>query len=414
MTITSLFGSSGITGGSGWIVKDSDNKYFIVTAAHVVINPFVRRINLPNDSIWAFVSNVNGTKISRYYTMKIICIDGAGDMALLGFRDEEIIESGRPSGLFFNENFPKLVVHPALEIGNNNDHCAGDFCAVLGDPLIVDYRSIATGVIRDPKYVISGFNSFATEQLFIDVDTSGGNSGSCIVDKDCKVIGMLTFGFSGADSLVGGPAGEDIKRFVNDCFNSIRQDSDTAEGAPLIASQTGTPYNYTRYLKGFLGILTSFTLAGFSTPRLYAFNPANNPNEQWPDQNVRGLSVSALIPPISAVPGLNPSDVVLRIGDGTDTFDLGVLDEQHNIGKVTWRGPPGSQVSITHITLNDFRTSSATTQTNNLLTGDWTTSRDRPIPGDQGFFGTEQSGEVKKSTKIKLLINIEYKDDHNN
>ena len=67
----------------------------------------------------------------------------------------------------------------------------GDDCYICGNPLGLDPYSIAKGVVRDPNYFAGG--SHIPPAIFIDTSAFAGNSGSAIVNKNCEIIGILSY-----------------------------------------------------------------------------------------------------------------------------------------------------------------------------------------------------------------------------
>jgi S1-C subfamily serine protease len=76
----------------------------------------------------------------------------------------------------------------------------GDVAIVIGDPLGVDAQSFALGRIRDHKYTY--FNH--VKSVCITTSILGGNSGSPILNANFEVIGIISYGMIGSDSVSWG------------------------------------------------------------------------------------------------------------------------------------------------------------------------------------------------------------------
>jgi S1-C subfamily serine protease len=79
----------------------------------------------------------------------------------------------------------------------------GDICYICGDPAGVDTDSVTKGTIRDAHYFeVDGFQ--IVDSLLVSASGIAGNSGSPILNKKGKIIGLFTFGLGDYETLGGG------------------------------------------------------------------------------------------------------------------------------------------------------------------------------------------------------------------
>ncbi len=224
-----------------------NSKVYIVTAGHVVID--TNNYDDGNmrycekEEYWGTISNVNGSGVNGVYELEFVGVDGAGDVGLLKIKDPE------PSA---NPNLPDLPIvtsaHKCLEWGDSRAAVPGTFICVIGDPFGIDAQSISCGVVRDNKYAER--TTPVIETVFHDVSTYGGNSGSPVLDKDGKVIGVHSYGINGFDELKGATSQYIAEKVV--CA-LIEWDCD---GQP--DDQINHPHVDVngRYIKGYMGVVT--------------------------------------------------------------------------------------------------------------------------------------------------------------
>lgn len=174
---------------SGWIVSPDG---WVATAAHCVLQDTTLESGIVDTSnVLITVLNVNGVEgDKRAFNPSTILVDGAADYALM--------------------KIDELTTQNFLEWGDITDERNGNRCYVVGNPLGFDQMSVASGIIRDTRFITDacvGGNYNATENLFVSVPTFRGNSGSPIINERCKVIGQLQWGpLNGADpaETIGG------------------------------------------------------------------------------------------------------------------------------------------------------------------------------------------------------------------
>ena len=74
----------------------------------------------------------------------------------------------------------------------------------MGNPGAIDEDSISCGNVRDANWVDPSGQQII-QSIFINAASINGNSGGPIVDTNCKVIGINTFGFNDYECFCGGP-----------------------------------------------------------------------------------------------------------------------------------------------------------------------------------------------------------------
>lgn len=211
----------------------------------------------------------------------------------------------------------------------------GDECYMCGNPEGLDNLSISKGVVRDPNYFDpSGIQ--APPILFVDTPTFNGNSGSPIVNKYCKIIGILTFGFGkylldiganptavGDETLNGGSNLSVLQNQLPELFKLAITNSNTKQSQTqlYIGINYGTINNVPE------------TIVPYYTP-----NPT-------PNQGAEIITVNS-DSPFKGI--LNPSSLLLSTNiDGTD-FDFGVLPHQNPPSMMVYTGV--KNITVKHIT----------------------------------------------------------------
>ena len=315
--------------GSGFFV--SKNGY-IVTCAHIVLKDGGKN---PDDAkafaVFADVSNANQIPEND---VQIVCtvigVDRAADLAVI-----KTVPAGQTAFGY------DLTNQRFLWWGDSTNTKKGSDCYLIGDPFAGDAQSISCGCVRDNKYVIPTLA--ATEQMLVDTPGYKGNSGSPILDKRGKIIGVFcsvavdpSTGIA-VDNL-GGGASQFIAEFVTRRIIATQQD-----------------YRQKGYLGANLLLINSNSLLSF----LRLTNPAFAPTDIG---RPKGLLIQSL-DNIGTTPGrrlvnaipdpLQPNDIMLSARIGTKQIDLGIFDNQFHISRLTWLHPPGTIIHVTFIRPSD-------------------------------------------------------------
>jgi S1-C subfamily serine protease len=305
-SITSIY-SFFISIGSGFFIK-KNNKYFIVTCAHLVEdNPHKIYIDVQN------VNNINGDH--RQVICKIVGIDRASDIAVL--YPLNIKENPSEGFDFYN--------HPFLTFGNSTSTKIGEKCYVIGNMSGLDPFSISDGLIRDNKFVLD----LATETMLVSAPISSGASGSPILNKCGHVIGMISYSIRDSELncpvLVGGSTQFMMEKIIN------------------IIIENNEDY----ISKGFMGILNFTTISDYILATLkFVF-----PNFSYGNNDVlKGIVVLSLTnPATNATIPLQNLDIITKIKDLKTNEELyvGNLDGQYHPSRISWFKKKGDKVELT-------------------------------------------------------------------
>lgn len=151
--------------GSGVIYKKAGNTVYIVTNAHVVGDKSNQKITFPN---------------GKHVTGKVLGKDQWSDLAVVKAQsaDDSL---------------------QAIAIGDSNNLVLGEPILVVGNPLGVDFKStVSEGIIsglnrqvpvdfdKDNKY------DMLMKAFQIDASVNPGNSGGAVVNRDGKLIGVVS------------------------------------------------------------------------------------------------------------------------------------------------------------------------------------------------------------------------------
>ena len=155
--------------GSGFVYQHNNGSYYIVTAAHVVMNS--SRTSYVTGPIYASVPTADGVVA---VTCNVVGVAGTADVAVLTF-------SGAT---------PKTAASFAPECPP-----PGTCVAVLGDPMGIDSISVSEGVVRDSQYIFNNIIPCSiVESVSITCSVFGGNSGSGVFDSTGHVVGLVSYG----------------------------------------------------------------------------------------------------------------------------------------------------------------------------------------------------------------------------
>jgi hypothetical protein len=142
------------------------------------------------------------TKNSIIYELSLIALNYSVDLCLYDF------ESFNP------------IDNPLCLQWETADLISGNPCYLIGYPLGDAQQSIVHGSIRDPTYCFSDLQS-GLDQIYHSAPATNGNSGSCILNMDGKVIGIHSWGYNqmspGVDfeNFVGGPSTHSIFKILS-------------------------------------------------------------------------------------------------------------------------------------------------------------------------------------------------------
>ena len=173
-SITTISSSESGSLGTGFIYTNNGQNY-ICTAAHVVAD-----IDSNYKSIYdnLYVSYGQKNKVTPLY---ILGIDKLADLAVGVVKDDISYITG------LNWNTKEVL------IGSN--------CFLIGNPLGEDSKSFSQGLVRDPS-IAKGI--YAVESIMTTAAAHQGLSGCCILNELGNVIGVLSSGIAGQETLSWG------------------------------------------------------------------------------------------------------------------------------------------------------------------------------------------------------------------
>jgi S1-C subfamily serine protease len=315
---------------SGFLVRGADGAIYVVTAGHHVrytptsaYGSTLERVPAAHgefqkvNSIFVTVYGLGpGCSEAYFYRARLLGVDGAGDIAVLA------IDAADP----WNEALPRLgAEQPTLAWGTSAAARPGSLAWVVGNSFGLDPRSVSAGAVRDAAYADAS-GGVVVESMLVTCPVAGGNSGSPILDKCDRVIGMVDWRVDA--TFGGGPS----QRFLQAVVERI------IAGAPRSALQVVPDVlgDYWRYLKGFLGI-------SWYTVDAFAFVGTPAAVGGIGTKRAEGLEVSAVYAG-GALSGL------VAVGDILTHMDaqaLGALPGQILPTLLTWRLGPGSRSTFT-------------------------------------------------------------------
>ncbi len=168
--------------GSGFFIDGPNrNLYsYILTAAHVIIDPNVVNYPICND-IWINTSYPTNSVIKITSPHVVMGIDKIADIALIRL---------------------SLTGTTYLESKDSRTECEiGDSIYTVGFPAAIDAQSISKGIIRDNKSQLTGD---AMESVVTDISIYGGNSGGPLVTSDGKVVAIVSYGYTNTGEELNG------------------------------------------------------------------------------------------------------------------------------------------------------------------------------------------------------------------
>jgi S1-C subfamily serine protease len=316
-TISTFSNSSSF--GSGFIIESKPPYIMIGTCAHTLLHnggkshPLITAFKIE-----VVITGANGDpNCNIQLDCEIIGMDVAADIAVI---------RTCPSGVENGFDFTRL--QGALKWGNSSLLVPGMDCYIIGNPLGGDFTSIASGVVRDHKY-IGTFQGGCVESLYCSVPILAGCSGSPILDKSGLIIGISCWvsstNNSSQESFTGGPNQYMAERIID----------------RIIASHSDYDDITTR--KGFIGITDSNLVAGLMLSSL---------REKYPyfrqsDMDIPlGIYVKTVSDMIYAVPAIKVGDILLSIEKESGKTYLGAFDHQYSPTRISWFTPPGEYIVI--------------------------------------------------------------------
>ena len=308
----SLGGVNYTCSGSFITFDNSDLQYgLFMTAAHCVMEVSGTNVLTTTELYVTNPITGNYTKVD----VNKIYYDGVADVAII--RTDIDFSS--------NSSYP-------LQLSSVTPQ-TGDICFLCGNPGGMDNVSLSQGFIRDARFYENGGYQ-VPESLYIDTPGIGGNSGSPVLNKNGKVIGIFTFGSSvtGRETFGGGSnlsvlnsALPVLKALAIDGSSNKRNTSKYYMGLDYW-TQKNAPFTW----KAYYGNATTF-----------------------PNQGVRIYTVTSSISPFDGVLGY--LDILLSATiDGTE-YKFGELSNQYPPGIMLYK-PSSNNITIKYLDYSDSYT----------------------------------------------------------
>ena len=285
-----------------------------MTAAHCVMEVNGTTVSITNE---LYVTNpITGD----YTTVDVsdIYYDGVADVALIR------------TGIDFSSNSS----YPLQLAESTETPQTGGICFLCGNPGGLDNVSLSQGFIRDARFYENGGYQ-VPESLYIDTPGIGGNSGSPILNKNGKIIGIFTFGSSttGMETFGGGSN-----------LSVLNSTLPVLKAQALATPKSTNKRNTSKYYMG-LDYWTPST-APF-TWKTYYGNASTFPN-----QGVRIYTVTSGISPFDGVLGY--LDILLSAEIDGIEYKFGVLPNQYPPGIMLYAS--NSSITIKYLDYSDSYT----------------------------------------------------------
>lgn len=345
-------------------------KYYIVCPAHLVLlqgqTLELKRFPVSNspytrvERIFVQVYNVNGTDQSFAYEADLVGFDGAGDTALLKINH----------GKKWNRKLPVIEHQPFIEFEDSIKYGKGEPLYVIGDALVSDFQSVSKGVVRD-NHFLDPTGTIVHESVLTDATITPGNSGSPMVSKFGKAVGMVTFFFTpDFYTFGGGPS----QRFMKPVLKALIE-ADQNECRDVCRSPCSKRKNhhvkkvedifgdFFVYVKGYMGFnwtrVDAFSYIDLLTPD--GCSSVFVDSEEGPKtKKILGIVINQVdgAGGCSASSGVSspflgkiiPGDIITHIDD----IPVGCLDRQIIPTLVTWRLGKGDKIKLTYRKAKEF------------------------------------------------------------
>ena len=312
-TVSFSIGGSIYTCSGSFVTFDSsDLQYgFFMTAAHCVMQVSGTSVLTTTE---LYVTNPMTGDFTKVDVTQIY-YDGVADVALIR------------TGIDFSSNSS----YP-LQLSSVTPQ-TGDICFLCGNPGGLDNVSLSQGFIRDARFYENGGYQ-VPESLYIDTPGIGGNSGSPILNKNGKIIGIFTFGSSttGRETFGGGSN----LSVLNSTLPVLKAQA---------ISGSSNKRNTSKYYMG----LDYWTQSNAPFTWKTYYGGAST----FPNQGVRIYTVTSSISPFDGVLGY--LDILLSATiDGTE-YKFGELNDQYPPGIMLYK-PTSPSITIKYLDYSDSYT----------------------------------------------------------
>ena len=294
VVILSINDNGNIYSGSGFFCQinslnyDPSNYGYIVTAAHVIINPSDKQVS---NIIWIHLAYPDITSFQLNNINAVVMgVDKIADIALIRIN----LNASNYSSL----HLPVKNSRTELSIG--------EYINVIGFPQGDDSQSITRGIVRDNKYQ----NSYLPESIYTDASIYGGNSGGPVITDSNHVVGILSWGKVNEENLNGA--------VCSNLFNPI-----------LTFFCDNFDQNLISYPKGYLGIF--YTNVTFVSAMNYGIK-------------IEGVSVNSFDTTI--IPSkFNQYDIITEVEGNR----IGMYNNQSPFFTEIHLRPPGTEITVKYL-----------------------------------------------------------------
>ena len=356
----SIRGSNYTCSGSFITFDSSDLQYgLFMTAAHCVMEVSGTSVLTTTELYVTNPITGNYTKVD----VNNIYYDGIADVAIIKT----------------NIDFSSNSTYP-LQLSSVTPQ-TGDICFLCGNPGGLDNISLSQGFIRDARFYENGGYQ-VPESLYIDTPGIGGNSGSPILNKNGKIIGIFTFGSSatGRETFGGGSnltvLNKTLPILKTQAINgdSNKRNTDKYYIGVDYWTQANAPFTW----KSYYGNATTF-----------------------PNQGVRIYAVTSSISPFRNVLGY--LDILLSATINGVEYKFGELSDQYPPGMLLYQDNASIQIKYLDYSDNNTEKTANITLVTYASLGESYAYLDAPL--STGSDGSEtRNNEITKN--IDFPINI--------
>jgi len=218
-----------------------DGEGLTVTEERVPLPPpdEIVRVN----RMYAQVFDINGVAgTNAMYECEILGIDGSNDTALLR------INPATPYNVA--QGLAPLTTQPFLRWGDSAAYAPGNLVYNIGSPAYEQRsRAMRRGAVEANQWVTPG-NLVQFENVVFDKAGAAGTSGSSILDQDGKIIGIVSWAYTGGDLHASQQCVS--QRTAQPIAEQFEQWGRTGSASKVIEipDAVGT---YVKYSKGWLG-----------------------------------------------------------------------------------------------------------------------------------------------------------------
>ena len=360
-TVSFAIRGSNYTCSGSFITFDSTDLQYglFMTAAHCVMDVVGTTVLTTTELYVTNPMTGNYTRVD----VNNIYYDGIADVAIIRT----------------NINFSSNSTYP-LQLSSVTPQ-TGDICFLCGNPGGLDNISLSQGFIRDARFYENGGYQ-VPESLYIDTPGIGGNSGSPILNKNGKIIGIFTFGSSatGRETFGGGSnltvLNKTLPILKTQAINgdSNKRNTDKYYIGLDYWTQANAPFTW----KSYYGNATTF-----------------------PNQGVRIYAVTSSISPFRNVLGY--LDILLSATINGVEYKFGELSDQYPPGMLLYQDNASIQIKYLDYSDNNTEKTANITLVTYASLGDSYAYLDAPL--STGSDGSEsRNNEITKN--IDFPINI--------